>query len=159
MKPISCLLLAMFALSSARADEPILPSSSSNFCSPSHSFCASSSRKTNITTINPQQAGDKSWTLNEFVQAGLISDDGNWIASCYGGLNLVPADAGRDFLVAIVYGRDGFKREVKLGEVVANLDKLPITTSHKEWGLCRSVSRSGLKIERYDGSLIEIPLK
>jgi len=159
MKRIFHFLLLASAWTLAQADEPITPSSMTTFCSPAQTFCASSSRSTNVTVINPQRSGERSWTLNEFVQSGFLSDDGNWVASCYGGLDLIPSDAGRDFLIAVIYGRDGSKKVVRLGEIFSDLGKLPETVSHKQWGLCRGVSDGGLKVKKYDGSVVVIPLK
>lgn len=158
MTRIPVLLLLSALSAAAQADEPISASSTTNFCSPSHQFCASSSRSERSTTITPQNGNGHPWKFSDFVQVGLLSDDGNWLGSCYGGLNLVPSDAGPDFLIAVIYGRDGSKRPVRLGEVIPDPSKLPSTESHKEWGVCRSISNTGLKIERFDGSSVELPV-
>lgn len=72
---------------------------------------------------------------------------------------MIPSDAGRGFLVALVYGRDGSKKTVRLGDIFSDVGKLPETISHKEWGGCLGVSNDGLKVKKYDGSVVIIPLK
>ena len=50
-------------------------------------------------------SGQVLWSRKEFVVKGLVSDDGQAVASCYAGLNMLPLDAKAGFLVACIFTR------------------------------------------------------
>lgn len=158
MKAALCAVLLVLSCGQIQADEALRPVQDVMFCAQSNSFCAHSSLTTSTTAVGASNSVEPTWSFHAFVQNGFISDDGDWVVSCYGGRNLVPVDAGLDFVIAIIYGRNGERRSVYLRDLFTDLSSLPKTVSHKEWGSCVGISHNLFQIKKYDGSMFEISL-
>lgn len=145
--------LALVVSDTASADSPVEEVSATTFCSPNKKYCAQSTRDPSLTAVyakgNPRQA---LWSRREFVVKGFVSDDGQAVASCYAGFNLLPLDAKADFLVARIFRASGNVNEIRLGTVYPDIGVLPRTDSHLEWGRCIGIDEDELRIKRVDGT-------
>lgn len=147
------LALVLAASGRASADSPVEQVDATTFCSKNQKYCAQSTRDPSLTSVYAEtNPGQVLWSRKEFVVKGYVSDDGQAVASCYAGLNLLPLDAKADFLVARIFHASGRAKEIRIGAVYPDIRVLPRTDSHVEWGRCIDIDEDGLIIERVDGT-------
>lgn len=151
-RSIVFLLLVAVAIDS-RADSPIEPPTVVNFCSANLTYCARSTPVPARTMVYAKTTPDKIlWSRNEYVWKGFLTDDGRSIASCYGGLNLLPMNATLDFVVARILHASGKVEQISLRSGFSSMKQLPPTSSHLEWHGCIGIEQGKLILERADGS-------
>lgn len=98
------LALVLAASGTASADSPVEQVDATTFCSTNQKYCAHSTRDPSLTSVYAEaNPGQVLWSRKEFVVKGFVSDDGQAVASCYAGLNLLPLDTKADFLVASIF--------------------------------------------------------
>lgn len=139
------------------ADTPISTPDSSQFCSSSGRYCATS-RASGSMTIVTDQKNKKSvaWSVKEFISYGYISDNGKVVVSCYPGKNLVPDTASLTFTVIKMFYIDGRTKDIELGNFYKSIDQLPATMSHREWGRCVGFHGKDFEVELANGSILKV---
>jgi len=150
---LACLLACESSL--AFADTPISNTTYSHFCSSDRRFCATSKQTPPLTTVFEKggQSQKPLWSTPAFIPVGFLSTDGKVLASCYPGLNLVPEDAGLDFVVVKVYLNGQEIQIIQLSALYKHADQLVRTESHRDWGHCVGFRNGLFVIKRADGSL------
>jgi hypothetical protein len=150
---LACLLICEPPL--ARADTPISNATPSYFCSSDGRFCARSKQTPPSTAVfeRVSQSKKRVWSTQTFIPVGFISEDGKVLVSCYPGLNLVPEDAGLDFVVVKVYRKDHEVENIRLESIYKNINQLVETESHKDWGHCVGFRSGTFQIKRTDGAI------
>lgn len=145
-------LLLAVAIDS-RADSPMEPPKVVNFCSENLVYCVHSTPVPARTVVYAKAAPDKIlWSLDEYVWKGFLTDDGHAIASCYGGLNLLPMNATLDLVVARILHASGKVEQISLRSGFSSIKQLPPSSSHLEWHGCMGIEQDKLILERADGS-------
>src|SRR5262245_213762 len=111
------------------ADAPLPPPAQTTKCSANTRFCAVSDPASNRLTVYRNAAGKRTdlWSLSGWSRSFAVSDDGDDLVTCYGGLNLLPLDYRPDWTMLTFYRRGQRTRSWKLAELVPDLSRLQRT--------------------------------
>jgi hypothetical protein len=146
-------LLALVAEGSVRADTPLEPASDTTFCSNNAHYCVHSTvSPAHLEVFAKKDPTHRLWSRDEYLTKGFVSDDGKTVVSCYGGLNLIPMDASLDFTVVRILHASGGVQEVRLRSLYTDMNQLPHTDSHLEWGRCVGIDKGRVVLERPNGT-------
>ena len=150
-RSILAVLLFSTCVGDIRADSPLPSPAIQRVVSPSGKFAAVSDPSTRTTTVQ-SSAGDPLWRVPGWFRSVHVSDDGEHLATGYGGLNLIPLNAP-DSLELVTFWERGRKvNSVALGKLVPDRSILRRTTSHYEWGTISGIdSNNRLIVTRVDG--------
>ena len=105
-------------------------------CSRSGKYCARTDPRDGTVGYEMQNGspGQKLWTLPGWYEVAALADDGKHFVTGYDGMNLIPIRFDPN-MVMIRFHRSGTPiAEVRLNEMVNDLGKLRLTTSHRLWG-------------------------
>jgi hypothetical protein len=121
------------------ADAPILERERATIHTWSGPFEAvSDPDKNTLVVYRKVQAGrqrEKVWQMDDYSDGDVfLADNGELVAFCYDGGNLLRPDAKPDQSMVRFYRRGELVRAVPLSEVIINKEALPRTVSNYRWG-------------------------
>lgn len=132
------LFLMFIALLSATAlaDEPMMPPSVWETCSPSGEYCARLDPVENsILAYKPGVETIVLWRATGWSRVAALADDGEHMVLGYEGMNLIPLDYRPDMPMLTFYRRGEVFRTVRLEELISYIAiKMNRTASHYHWG-------------------------
>ena len=117
----------------AGADEPAMPPSLRTFESP-HGKIRVLSDPTKGTDVIEVATGKLLWHMAGWFENLYVLDDGEHLASVWGGFNLIPLDAPDSFTMIWFWEHGRETRSVSLSEIVPDRSILIRTVSHYAWG-------------------------
>ncbi|MFZ2990486.1 hypothetical protein [Ideonella sp.] len=95
IRPVLALAVALALLiSEAHADAPLPPPQNVVSCASSGEVCAQSDLRRGNTDIINKAKAEVLWSISCWHRWLIVAEDGQSVALCYPGMNLVPADAG-----------------------------------------------------------------
>lgn len=138
----SILFLALLS-ATARADEPMMPPSVWETCSPSGVYCARLDPHENRVTAYKAGMEEVSlWTATGSSRVAALADDGEHMMLGYEGMNLIPVDYDPDMVMLIFFRRGDVIRRVALSALVDRA-ALQRTVSHWYWGDYLGIDSNG----------------
>jgi hypothetical protein len=127
-------LLALLFPLPALADEPMMPPSVWETCSPSGEYCARLDPKDNsVVAYKPGMEQIVLWTAQGWSRVAALADDGVHMMLGYEGMNLIPVDYDPDMEMLTFFRRGEVIRRVVLSALVGG-EALQRTVSHWYWG-------------------------
>ena len=146
-------LAVVFAAGSLFADEPPLPPQTHTEYSNNKKYYIVSDYE-NQTTVCYEASDNnpvKKWSIDGWYRYCYITDDGQFCAVFYNGMNLLPRDYTKKDILFTVY-KNGEKYDQKtIGEVIRNGKKLQKTVSHYYWGDVADVYNRGIILDTVEG--------
>jgi len=132
--PVLIPLLALLFPLPALADEPMMPPSVWQTCSPSGEYCARRDPKENrVVAYKPGMEQVVLWTAQGWSRVATLADDGVHMVLGYEGMNLIPVDYDPDMKMLTFFRRGEVIRRVALSAIVGG-EALQRTVSHWYWG-------------------------
>ena len=129
----SVLFLALLP-ATALADEPMLPPSAWEVCSPDRAYCARLDPDTRtITAYRAGASDDVLWTAPGWSRVAALADDGEHLMLGYEGMNLIPVDYDKAMAMLTFFRRGRQIAVVRLRDLAGWLN-LQRTVSHYYWG-------------------------
>lgn len=143
------LMLSVFLtqfIFNARADAPLPPPSELRVCNRPITHCArmTPENDTVVYKVDRSFTGTEIYRVPGWHRDVYLSDDGQYFASGYAGLNLVQLDANAMTVMLTVWKNGRPQMLVLLGQVLRSLTSLKRTTLHYFWGQNRGFSRDGV---------------
>ncbi|MBE9555645.1 MAG: hypothetical protein IMF08_02215 [Proteobacteria bacterium] len=127
-------LLALLPTIPANADEPMMPPSVWETCSPSGEYCARLDPVENsILAYKPGVETIVLWRAEGWSSVAALADDGEHLVLGYEGMNLIPVDHEPDMEMLIFYRRGMVFQRIALS-VLIDSAALQRTVSHWYWG-------------------------
>jgi len=77
----------------------------------------------------------KLWEMNEWSRGVSLSNDGQYVATLYGGSNLLPIDYKEDQVMLDIYNKGELVQIISLNEIISDFSSLERTVSHYYWGV------------------------
>ncbi len=142
----SLVVLLVVATGSLRADAPLRPPQPVTQWSANRQFCAVSDPATDRLTVYRVSAGARSelWSVAGWQRSFAVSDTGDDVVTCYGGLSLLPLDYRPDETLLTFYRRGRATRSWTVAELIRDRTRLERTSSHYHWGECVGFAASGV---------------
>lgn len=109
-------------------------------------FVAVMSVKDNRTVIYKMDKNGnrvKMWEMSGWSRWSTLSNDGEYLAIPYEGMNLLPLQYKKDEVMLIMVKEGKKIWDVKLNELISNFELLPRTSSHFYWGDCMGFNDNG----------------
>ena len=132
--PVMIPLLALLFPLPVLADEPMMPPSVWETCSPSGEYCARlDPADRSILAYKPRMEQIVLWTAQGWSRVAALADDGEHLVLGYAGMNLIPVDYDPDMEMLAFYRRGAVVRRVALSALVGR-EALQRTVSHWYWG-------------------------
>lgn len=132
--PVLIPLLALLFPIPVLADEPMMPPSVWETCSPSGEYCARLDPKDNsVVAYKPGMEQVVLWTAQGWSRVAALADDGMHMVLGYEGMNLIPVDYDPDMEMLTFFRRGVVIQRVALSALVGG-EALQRTVSHWYWG-------------------------
>jgi hypothetical protein len=133
------------------ADEPLPPPATHRVSSPSGRFAVVSDPSTGTRVIE-SASGKQLWQIPGWFRSLNVSDDGQYLAIGYDGLNLVPVGATDTLEIISFWNRGRKVKSVPLRAIAPDRAILQRTVSHLAWGSIGGINRENqLVVTRIDG--------